>query len=510
MSKNVDDIWKALKASTAPRDTSESGRSSTVLADSLSVAFLQETQHSNAQCGHVLQSSSSEYASAECIQDNVYTQRDVNCLSDPDRTMRRQAIKKLSTLISNTAPNGQDQSMMDFLQSESLQGKVVLMLSDPTDLCREAAVDVIRAMILAAPEGSTFVIQALQALRLRMGVGHPFPLEDSEEIRLKVSSLTSTVVISKVSTSDKSAICDVAAVLSRCLDDSFHETKKSACMGVKALTDKYSNDDLSGVCSAMTNSLLDILRHPHSRVRAAGMQALTALGEKTPFAVDLLASKVVPALRMTAVDKSAELRAATYHACSTWLIQYAGSVSGDASMPHLLPILLLGVTDSNAEAANETVAILSQVGKATCADSYNTSGMFEADQRTSEVDIAAASILPPPLDTRAPAVLRAMINDQLPTILPPMLHDVKEWTATVRSTASRSLYCTMALAEHGLTPHLERILPCLCQAVGDEDESITAWIIHCIHVVGAFCEVRTSLVHNDTSCISLQMKYNGC
>eukprot|EP00892_Ulva_mutabilis_P000660 jgi/Ulvmu1/10595/UM065_0049.1 len=497
MSRRVDDIWKALKASTAPRDSRASGRSSGVLCPRLSLEALSESRHPNAMCGRELQNTS-KLASNKQGADGAFTQRDLNCLSDPDRNERRQAIEKLNMLIASSMPENRSRDVAHILESEALRRKLIIMLSDPSDNCREIVTDVIRNLLLATPEDHDFISQALEGLKNRMGIGQSCPLEESEEIRLKISILTSTIMVAKASTSGESAVQDIAAILSRCLDDSFHETKKSACTGITALSHKSRRDDLTSVCALIVKSLVDLVRHPHSRVRAAGLQALTALGEKARFSIELLTSKVLPALRMAAVDKSIDLRVATYHACASWLVQDVQSASGGGLVPHLLPILLLGVTDSSTEAAIDTVASLSQVGQAFCG--HTTVGcericddavsFEEVDAEGTGREAAAAASLPSPLNKRAPAALREMINAQLMNLLPAALHDLKEWTTSLRTTASRSLYSILALAENRMTNYLDRILPCLCQAVGDEHEAVTVWIIHCMYSIGTFCEVH--------------------
>lgn len=486
MPQSIDDIWEALKARTAPRDGRASGRaSSAVLATMFQPAERRECQQDNADHANIACGISKDFSSKHV---QSFTQRDVNCLSDPDRNLRKQAIKKLYTQIGSTSVESWDRGLIALLESESLREKILHMLGDQTDVCREVAMEVISILVSAAPDENVLKLQALQALKPRMGVGQACPLEPSEEIRLKIAKFTTTVMVAKA-INDDAVIDDVAHILSRCLDDSFHETKKCACMGVTSLARTSPHGQLAHVCDLFVTSLVEVLRHPHSRVRAAGMQALMSLGENTPFSRELLATKLVPALRMTAVDKSCDLRLATFRSCASWLEIHMADVGCSWFMPHLLPVLLLGITDGSPEAGAETLAMLSQVAHKFSPEQDGISNVMDQVEHAWGADAPAGTSLPPPLDRQASAALCTMINAQLDTILPPVLDDVKQWTATLRSTASRCLYSIMALSKHGLTRHLERILPCLCQAVGDDDEAVTIRIVHCIHVVGAFCEV---------------------
>jgi hypothetical protein len=61
-------------------------------------------------------------------------QRDVNCLSDPDRTTRRRALTKLDKVL---VQEPQDRALLSAYLVNTLAAPLVQLLSDPVEKCRE-------------------------------------------------------------------------------------------------------------------------------------------------------------------------------------------------------------------------------------------------------------------------------------------------------------------------------------------------------------------------------------
>jgi hypothetical protein len=61
-------------------------------------------------------------------------QRDVNCLSDPDRTTRRRALTKLEKVL---VQEPQGRALLSTYLINTLAAPLVQLLSDPVEKCRE-------------------------------------------------------------------------------------------------------------------------------------------------------------------------------------------------------------------------------------------------------------------------------------------------------------------------------------------------------------------------------------
>lgn len=117
-----------------------------------------------------------------------------------------------------------------------------------------------------------------------------------------------------------------------------------------------------------------------------------------------------------------------------------------------------------------------------------------ATPRSDAAAAVAAARLPPPFQGRAREGARRLLAAMLPSVLPPVIKEIREWTAALRGTASRSLHSMVALAEGAVLPHLPALLPALTTAVADEEAVVALRIIGVAHVIGAFCEVRRLFV----------------
>lgn len=197
--------------------------------------------------------------------------------------------------------------------------------------------------------------------------------------------------------------------------------------------------------------------------------------------------------------------------------------------PLLLPLLLLGVSDVSEAVAAQALTQLEQVG-----DIWEAAGRVDSEQNGAEAameegdgsqlagastqgeataaamqvdeetgssgdadgaqgskgsvspEAAAAAALPPPYHGMPSAGTRAMGGALLPQLLPSLIRELREWTAALRHTAARCLHTLLVLAGPAATPHLARLVPALCAAVGDEDPEVAAMVAACRRVIGAF------------------------
>lgn len=97
----------------------------------------------------------------------------------------------------------------------------------------------------------------------------------------------------------------------------------------------------------------------------------------------------------------------------------------------------------------------------------------------------AAEYLWPPFRCRPPEGARCMVQQLLPQLLPPVVLELKEWTAVLRSSAARLLHTVLVLAESTSAVHLPTLLPALTAAVSDTDADVAKRVVACVHALGA-------------------------
>ena len=523
MASKVDDVWASLKAKSTLQASRKQGSLPEVRPLSNGFAGASEARP-NVADGPIAQNdvklaldflpnapAASTSADADAAAFLAPLHRDVNCLTDPDRSVRQQAVRKIqhALVISDTAPSPE---LLQAVLQGTLQRNIVTMLGDQVETCREHALSIITHAAKLSADFTPLLPAVMTALKQRMGIGQPAVVEPSEEVRLAIAHLVTGTLVAMPPVATDPYLDDLVALVVRIIEDQYHEMKKAGFAGTAALVQSRPPGALEPALPKLLEPIIQTFRHPHSRVRAAATAALSSLLRSTPVHDDLLTQQVVPGLKTIIADRSSGIRDAACTAAAEWL----GAPTRDGSVcevarpqryaPHLVPVLLLGVTDTSADVAAHALSLLDHAGQHYCAvvldaasaptgsggaDGVAAAATGSADGGDEGAAGAAAVSLPAPFTGRAPAPARRMVQHQLPTILSPVLKDMREWTVALRLTASRSMYAAAAFAEAALLPHLPVLLPALCNAVGDQDETIALRVISTAQIVGAFCEVRS-------------------
>ena len=131
-------------------------------------------------------------------------QRTINCLSDPDRNTRKQAITKLlgsltpasteapAATADPSCPPPPDAAMLQALICGPLLHPVTSMLHDPGEAARLGAVEILQRTLGGVADLSASLPALMPELVRRMG--HLPVIEPAEEVRLQLAGLVSVVV----------------------------------------------------------------------------------------------------------------------------------------------------------------------------------------------------------------------------------------------------------------------------------------------------------------------------
>ena len=253
------------------------------------------------------------------------------------------------------------------------------------------------------------------------------------------------------------------------------------------------------------------MSHPHSKVRLSQVAALDALVPGLP--TSQVEGLLVPAVKPLVTDRSPAVREAAFAALAHWLgatpqVAAAGAAAaGDAATRAaaavayadwghrhagmLLPQLLLGVSDPQAELAAQVLLLVEAVGEAWLQQKHqrsnvqpqphqqqgqnvgaengtapmevdssipeqqqqeaartagvpnvndqqagNGSSCCTSDAEPSSTAVTAAQ-LPPPYHGLPASGCRAMVSSLLPAMLPGCLKELGEWTSRARVIAAR-------------------------------------------------------------------------
>eukprot|EP00929_Paragymnodinium_shiwhaense_P055371 TRINITY_DN27740_c0_g1_i1.p1 TRINITY_DN27740_c0_g1~~TRINITY_DN27740_c0_g1_i1.p1 ORF type:complete len:968 (-),score=327.35 TRINITY_DN27740_c0_g1_i1:180-3083(-) len=472
--------------------------------------------------------------------------RDINCLSDGDRAVRRGAIVRLEkTLFSAKA----SKDFAKRLFMEELHKPLFKLFGDQTEKCRELSMAMTTRYIdiieVDALENLLPLLLAALLGRFRI---LPFP-EQSEELRLEALKLLSHLFDTCKARLDPFA-GDIVDALAKALTDTAPEAKKECCAIVKKVSLYFNPERVSNAGGALVTSLCSNLKHQQWKVRKATLDSLAALLSHEATMLDHL-EEVLPQLGALLGDRTSGVRQALAEALEKWLskgIDFKapmlsiheddGQVGFDKFEHRLLLLYLSCVADEDtaqvapvAFAGLEKIAVLKQEARKRHAERARdkamkmreatkhregNGGYTEAgpgEKSLTDVEgikdpepvpafdySSVAYLLPEPFAAsgsspgRIPAPLTSTyVLLHLPSILPQVLGNLTQWTADIRGSAARLLRVLLVIVNRQVAPFLDQVLVHLYKATTDDDQMVARSTLQCAAMVGAFLDIELVL-----------------
>lgn len=203
-------------------------------------------------------------------------QRDVNCLADPDRSVRRRAIDRLHRALHADAASV-PAAVLSKLCEVNLQAALLACAGqDAVEKCREKSLTLLLFLVeQRAVARSEAVLKQIVALATARLGKLPYP-EHTEEIRLLLLQLV--VVFLKQLTAEteretslRDVIADLADVLGKSALDPFPDVKKIVADCVSVIGASWPRD-LALQLGTIVRPMMTNLGHQHSRVRVCALQ----------------------------------------------------------------------------------------------------------------------------------------------------------------------------------------------------------------------------------------------
>lgn len=434
--------------------------------------------------------------------------RDINCLTDSNRTTRRSGAERLRSrlledekfaerALATSGDEGRD--VLSSVLTDPVLVPMSRMLNDQAEKCREASLLFVKSAAVLLPDTSALFQRVVPALKLR--VGGDETVEDSEELRLGMVRLLRGDLTKKCRKDCVQAyVNEMAAIVLKGLDDPFHEVKKETCRFLEEASALIQSEELlSDHVESILKCLVRNMAHPHYKVRTLLVSATDAMVRLKP-PKHLVDKYVVTILHEVAFDKSPQVRKIVYKSLASWLTIVEQEVGADLAGEEesvlvplyaeiLLPFYLIGLLDDDAsirEAARIDLEALYQANKAKgcyCSverkEEPNSAPMVV--EVTGEDDVMAEA-------KNGASLVREMVKFHLPHIVSVCKRDTGEWTRTKNLSASRLLHTTTEVCGADMTPFLDTVVPLLCSAVGNESEDIAHYIVFSSHHVGSACD----------------------
>jgi len=175
----------------------------------------------------------------------LYTQRDLNCLSDPDRSTRKRTLEKISKDLGSLAKKPAEFTPEVAHKSlDDLHKPLLKCMRDQAEKCREISVMILASLFPLVKDPAPFIADTVAGIRERLG---SIPQsEESEEVRLEVLKLLE-VLLRLCPLTSREHLNEVVVILEMACLDKFPEAKR------------LSADMIVSLCAAEVNPEPSIL-----------------------------------------------------------------------------------------------------------------------------------------------------------------------------------------------------------------------------------------------------------
>jgi len=456
--------------------------------------------------------------------------RDINCISDGDRMVRRGAVIKLEkTLVSNRKAS---QNFVRRLFLEELHKPLFRLFADQTEKCRELSISMTSALVDFVPiVDLENILPLLLAALLGRFRTVPFP-EQSEELRLEGLRLLSQLF----------ALCkerlgqyagDIIDGLAKALADTCPDAKKECCEITKKVSSYFDSERVARAGGPLVVALLSNLRHQQWKVRRATLDSLGALLSLEAPMLDHM-EEVLPHLGALLNDRTPAVRQCLAEVLERWLLRGLSfkaplvtafeddlGAQGFAKFEHRILLLLLSVAadEDTVQVAPLALGGLERVAvrkhearkhqaeldwereqarrkakKSNGAEDAVAAAQADGPQKIEvapEFDYSSVrSLLPEPfLSGQAPSLLSSTyVQLHLTSILPQVLANLTQWTHEIRSSSARMLRIIVVIVNRQVAPFLDQVLVHLYKASADDEPTMVASTLQCAAMVGAFVQ----------------------
>ena len=189
-------------------------------------------------------------------------------------------------------------------------------LKDPVEKVREKCATLVTEYVARLDDAAPALKSLMPALAAVVGV-HPVE-EPSEEIRLMLVELAHAAA-RKSGVGMTPFVEEFVAVVVVGARDQFHDVKKAVCAAIRTVAGPggVPRDVLSPRVKTILAAILPDCQHRHSQVRLAALSAASAL---FPAATPLVAAETLaPGVRPLCADRTPAVRAAFHAALADWL-----------------------------------------------------------------------------------------------------------------------------------------------------------------------------------------------
>ncbi|KAL4658134.1 dynein assembly factor 5, axonemal [Arapaima gigas] len=391
--------------------------------------------------------------------------RHVNCLSEDNKATRRRALEAIRK---ETFEQRLSSAVLQDVFA-SLLKPLLKCLLDPTERCREAAVNMITDFLRNVPRPEEALPYFMPTFSQRLAGSEL--LEPSEELRLAMVQALSLSV--EVCGARLAPYLDhMMRILQRTIVDPFPEVKKESCRCAVSFA-KCVPDHFHMQSESLVKPLMQTLCHQHFRVRVA---AIEATGAVVQYGTGKSVDDVLSHLAQRLFDDSPQVRKGVTQVVGGWLLHLRDRYS---YFHKLIPLLLSSLNDQISEIRLLAADLWKQIG-----------AQWENENEEDLKDKLDFPALPPaqyPAGVERPGLgCRELVIRNLSKVLPAVSRDMMDWLASTRVKSAQLLSVLLLHAEDHSTQHLQLLLSTLYRACADSEAGVIHGCLESAKLIGAF------------------------
>ncbi|XP_077979793.1 dynein axonemal assembly factor 5-like [Glandiceps talaboti] len=393
--------------------------------------------------------------------------RQINCLSDDNRTTRRRAVDGIRKAILGKQPPVEKDVLQEVLNH--IVKSILKSFSDPVEKCRELSITFISDCIPQINNIEDILPYLMPTLVQRLG-GKEI-VENAEELRLSMIEMLAIIIdVSKKKIGPY--MDDLIQILQRTIVDPYPEVKKESCKCTSALA-KSVPEHFHMQSEQLINPLLHTISHQHSRVRVI---CIHTIGDVLQYGSHKPMENVISHIAQRFFDQAPTVRMAATNVVGNWLLDFVDRYSFHHK---LVPLLLSSISDELPDIQQKARQLWKDIGA-----KYEEEN---EDDLKDQMDFSTVDVPLPPGETERPNLgCRTIIFRNLSKILPGLMNDLSDWTAPNRIMASKLLYTLLLNAEDHTTQHMQRLLTGMYKACSDDEKEVVERTIKSAELVGLF------------------------
>ena len=384
----------------------------------------------------------SEEARKKVLYLQQQLQRDVNCLSDSNRSVRTSSLNKIQkcVFVEEQLSSEEILLLLDFLLKPLLK-----LFPDQVEKCREISLAIFREFYErlnceGIERSLTYLMPVVVSRLANQEIKEP-----SEEIRLQLIQFLDYFLRILPKLVITPFYEDILLILQFTVKDPYAEVKKVSCSLVEYIAPLLM-DQFYVTGERLLAPLLSSVGHQHSKVR---ISTLRALGVTMQFggnnAGKRLEECMFPLAQRT-FDQIPAVRLCLYQVLGGWLLDLLDRYS---YWYRLLPLFLSGLSDELSEVREMVSSLYEEIG-----------AKYEQEneaQLKDLLDYPATTHIDTPC-VRPRLGCRVLVRENFSRILPALIRDMTDWTERNRLKAAELLYTLLIHEEDHATQHTPAIL----------------------------------------------------